>query len=195
MKKDARFVVSLSPWLLLAAVLSIAAGCGPTRKEYAINEALLVDQTRVLENQLYRAHFQIQRLEEENKQLRSRLEAKGEKLDDLPKTAPFDPIPESRVPQVTQNSRPIQATGNNRFAMNRGAGNAGNIQAAPAAQNRVAKTALAPARNQVVKTASAPTQVPTQAPAQRGTSVAGQRANSVKTATRPNAVTPQPLTP
>lgn len=182
------FVVSCRPLITAAVLLAMIVGCGPTRKEYAINEALLIDQTRVLENQLYRAHFQIQRLEEENKQLRTRLEAKGEKLDDLPKTAPFDPIPESVVPQVTQNSRPIQAVGNNRFAMNR---NAGNAQAATGTQNRVVRTAQAPTRNQAVRTAQTPAQVPTQ----RGANLAGQKANGAQTATGPNAVTAEPLAP
>lgn len=48
-------------------------GCGPTRKEYAINEALLVDQTRMLEDQLYRSYFEVQRLRDENAHLRERL--------------------------------------------------------------------------------------------------------------------------
>jgi len=88
-------------WSVCLAVLVLtAAGCGPTRKEYAINEALLIDQTRILENQLYSAHFQIQKLEQENKQLRARLEAKGEKADDIPQVELYDSasvMPVSRV--------------------------------------------------------------------------------------------------
>ena len=57
--------------------LAFLIGCGPTRKEYAINEALLVDQTRMLEDQLYRAHFEIQYLQDENASLRRRLGESG----------------------------------------------------------------------------------------------------------------------
>lgn len=173
MKRTVRFSVSMfSRPIFAALVLTILAGCGPSRKEYAINEALLVDQTRVLENQLYRAHFQIQRLEGENKQLRARLEAKGEKLDDLPKTAPFDPVPEMNVPQTTQNARPINAVGNNRFAMKR---NAAGAQTVPQKSSRVVRTAQAPAR-----TASG---------------AATQRQNPANATNRVNAVKAQPLTP
>ena len=65
--------------------LTLMVGCGPTRKEYAINEALLIDQTRMLEDQLYRAHFEIQNLQDENARLRRRL---GE-----PEKAKESPVP------------------------------------------------------------------------------------------------------
>lgn len=97
--------------LFPSLILFTAVGCGPSRKEYAINEALLVDQTRVLEDQLYRAHFQIQRLEDENKRLRQRIEAKGEKADpsenksksdgkssDASSGVPFEQVGEMEVP-------------------------------------------------------------------------------------------------
>lgn len=84
-----------------AVVLTVlAVGCGPTRKEYAINEALLVDQTRTLEDQLYRAHFQIQRLESENGHLRERLAAKGEDVD------PESASPASSAVPFEPNARP-----------------------------------------------------------------------------------------
>lgn len=66
-----------SSLLVLGLAALACAGCGPTRKEYAINEALLIDQTRTLEDQLYCAHFQIQRLETENQLLREKLEGKS----------------------------------------------------------------------------------------------------------------------
>ena len=53
--------------------LILFSGCGPTRKEYAINEALLIDQTRMLEDQLYRSHFEIQHLLDENARLKEKL--------------------------------------------------------------------------------------------------------------------------
>ena len=67
--------------------LILLIGCGPTRKEYAINEALLIDQTRMLEDQLYRAHFEIQHLQDENASLRRRL-GEPEKTETSP--VPFD---------------------------------------------------------------------------------------------------------
>ncbi len=67
--------------------LILLIGCGPTRKEYAINEALLIDQTRMLEDQLYRAHFEIQHLQDENASLRRRL-GEPEKAETSP--VPFD---------------------------------------------------------------------------------------------------------
>ena len=90
-RKDVRRNVSFPALctLLFVFAASLAAGCGPTKKEYAINEALLVDQTRMLENQLYRAHFQVQRLEQENKRLRAQLESKGIKVE-TPEAVPLN---------------------------------------------------------------------------------------------------------
>lgn len=78
--------ISICAVLFLVAFL---AGCGPTRKEYAINEALLIDQTRMLEDQLYRAHFQIQTLQDENNLLREKLGGK-QKDADQKSPVPFD---------------------------------------------------------------------------------------------------------
>ncbi len=78
--------------------LVFAVGCGPTRKEYAINEALLIDQTRMLEDQLYRAHFEIQHLQDENAALRRRL-GEPEKTETGP--VPFDQ--KSAAPAPEQN--------------------------------------------------------------------------------------------
>ena len=77
-------------------ILAFAAGCGPTRKEYAINEALLIDQTRMLEDQLYRAHFEIQHLQDENASLRRRL-GEPEKTETGP--VPFDQKSASPAPE------------------------------------------------------------------------------------------------
>lgn len=98
--KTAKYVCA---WSVGAVLFLAVVGCGPTRKEYAINEALLIDQTRMLENQLYRAHFQIQRLEGENKRLRARLEAKGEKVE--PETAPFEESEALNVPAASAQRR------------------------------------------------------------------------------------------
>ena len=81
---------------LAVGLVVLTAGCGPTKKEYAINEALLIDQTRMLENQLYRAHFQVQRLEQENKRLRAQLEAKGIKAE-TPSSVPLDNVDQLNV--------------------------------------------------------------------------------------------------
>ena len=78
--------------------LILMVGCGPTRKEYAINEALLIDQTRMLEDQLYRAHFEIQNLQDENARLRRRL---GE-----PEKAKASPVPFEQKP-----SKPAEEQG------------------------------------------------------------------------------------
>ncbi|MBO7678256.1 MAG: hypothetical protein J6S75_01160 [Thermoguttaceae bacterium] len=94
--------------VLLLLLLLTAAGCGPTRKEYAINEALLIDQTRILENQLYSAQFRIQQLERENERLRRQLEGKEEPLSakkrgtasrgDTARVVPIAPQPLDEVP-------------------------------------------------------------------------------------------------
>ena len=94
--------------VLLLLLLLTAAGCGPTRKEYAINEALLIDQTRILENQLYSAQFRIQQLERENERLRQQLEGKEEPLSakkrgtasrgDTARVVPIAPQPLDEVP-------------------------------------------------------------------------------------------------
>ena len=76
--------------------LILLIGCGPTRKEYAINEALLIDQTRMLEDQLYRAHFEIQHLQDENASLRRRL-GEPEKAETSP--VPFDQKNSEPAPQ------------------------------------------------------------------------------------------------
>ena len=78
--------------------LILMVGCGPTRKEYAINEALLIDQTRMHEDQLYRAHFEIQNLQDENARLRRRL---GE-----PEKAKESPVPFAQKP-----SKPAEEQG------------------------------------------------------------------------------------
>ena len=106
--------------VLLLLLLLTAAGCGPTRKEYAINEALLIDQTRILENQLYSAQFRIQQLERENEQLRRQLEGKEEPLSakkrtasrsDTARTVPIAPQPLDEVParEVAQRGAPAAA--------------------------------------------------------------------------------------
>lgn len=69
--------------------LLLLSGCGPTRKEYAINEALLIDQTRMLEDRLYRAHFEIQHLQDENAGLRRRL-GEPERKPEAGSPVPFD---------------------------------------------------------------------------------------------------------
>ncbi|MBQ3387612.1 MAG: hypothetical protein IJG60_00185 [Thermoguttaceae bacterium] len=71
-------------------LVAFLVGCGPTRKEYAINEALLIDQTRMLEDQLYRAHFQIQTLQDENSILRERLGEKPKKEKEQEPPVKFD---------------------------------------------------------------------------------------------------------
>lgn len=71
-------------------VFAFLIGCGPTRKEYAINEALLIDQTRMLEDQLYRAHFEIQALQDENCILRERLGTPQKKPEQTASAVPFD---------------------------------------------------------------------------------------------------------
>lgn len=90
--------ISICALLFLAALL---AGCGPTRKEYAINEALLIDQTRMLEDQLYRAHFQIQTLQDENSILREKL---GEKPKDEGKKSPVPFEGAANLPRPEQQS-------------------------------------------------------------------------------------------
>lgn len=111
-----RTTVSTSVMLLL--LLLTAAGCGPTRKEYAINEALLIDQTRILENQLYSAQFRIQQLERENERLRQQLEGKEEPLsakrrgasaqNSTARAVPIAPQPLEEVParEVAHNGAP-----------------------------------------------------------------------------------------
>lgn len=71
-------------------VFAFLIGCGPTRKEYAINEALLIDQTRMLEDQLYRAHFEIQALQDENCILREQLCKSPKKSEQAMSAVPID---------------------------------------------------------------------------------------------------------
>jgi len=101
--------------------LVFAVGCGPTRKEYAINEAMLIDQTRILENQLYSAQFRIQQLERENERLRRQLEGKEEPLSakkrgsasrgDTARVVPIAPQPLDEVParEVANSGAPAPA--------------------------------------------------------------------------------------
>lgn len=138
--------------LLLLLVLSVV-GCGPTRKEYAINEALLIDQTRVLENQLYSAQFRIQQLERENRKLRAQLEEKQSPLTakeksqpensgtarSVPIAQPLDDAPEQSEREVAQ--MPVQRT-----------------QAAAVPQRSPAQ----PRRRQAISSAVAPYAVPNQ---------------------------------
>ncbi len=92
----------LSVFLTLSLGLFALVGCGPTRKEYAINEALLMDQTRVLEDQLYRAHYQIQTLERENEDLRAQVE----RLKKTPSEKELFPMTTSAQPAETK-TRPL----------------------------------------------------------------------------------------
>ncbi len=92
--RNRKFYFLLTILTLAFMTLPFLTGCGPTRKEYAINEALLIDQTRVLEDQLYRAYFQVQQLEYENARLRERLAAHGEEVERKESTSPqASPVP------------------------------------------------------------------------------------------------------
>ena len=113
-KSTKRRIVCLGAFGLLAAGFFAVVGCGPTRKEYAINEALLIDQTRALEDRLYRAHFQIQRLERENKELRERLEAKGEKVESDKSQKSAVPFDETGAKQTTMTQSGRRGTAANR---------------------------------------------------------------------------------
>ena len=64
------FLVALLPLVLLCC------GCGPSKKQYAINEALLIDQTRILEDEIYRMRFEVQQLKTENDRLRGFVDKK-----------------------------------------------------------------------------------------------------------------------
>ncbi|MGI6402573.1 MAG: hypothetical protein ACOX0A_10830 [Thermoguttaceae bacterium] len=65
---------------ILLAVASIAvvatslAGC-TTRRQYAINESILISERRQLEDEIYRVQFELRDALEENARLRARLDA------------------------------------------------------------------------------------------------------------------------
>lgn len=63
------------PFVLILLILIVvgSSGCGPTKKQYAINEALLMDQTRLLENEIYKTRFALQQTLRENEILRNEL--------------------------------------------------------------------------------------------------------------------------
>lgn len=63
------------PFTLILLILTVlgTSGCGPTKKQYAINEALLIDQTRILENEIYKTRFALQQTLRENEILRNEL--------------------------------------------------------------------------------------------------------------------------
>lgn len=100
--------------LILVVSCLVVTGCGPSKKQYAINEALLIDQTRLLENEVYKTRYQLQKVMDENARLKEDLgitEASGKNSLGFPAekkrpvrneagqgTVPFDP------PMVNPNS-------------------------------------------------------------------------------------------
>lgn len=102
----------LGSLLLLILIPFFFTGCGPSRRQYAINEALLIDQTRLLENEVYRARYQLEKALEENEQLRSELgNNAGRKKLSIPnlhkKAKPVAPAPPENISRKDQNI-PIQ---------------------------------------------------------------------------------------
>ncbi|MDO5580689.1 MAG: hypothetical protein Q4G69_06110 [Planctomycetia bacterium] len=89
-----------------------STGCGPSRRQYAINEALLIDQTRLLENEVYRTRYQLDKALEENEQLRSELgSGAGRKKLSTPnldrKSKPVAPAPPENI-SLQEKETPIQ---------------------------------------------------------------------------------------
>ncbi|MDO5565953.1 MAG: hypothetical protein Q4G59_04790 [Planctomycetia bacterium] len=71
MKTLSRHVPALG--LIVVVSLLVLSGCGTSRRQYAINEALLIDQTRLLENEIYKTRYQLQKVMDENARLKEEL--------------------------------------------------------------------------------------------------------------------------
>ncbi len=61
---------------IVVLTASCLAGC-TSRKQYAINEAILISERRQLEDEIYRAKFELRDALRENEQLREQLEKEG----------------------------------------------------------------------------------------------------------------------
>ncbi len=99
------------PLFLLVLILAAGAiGCGPSKKQYAINEALLMDQTRLLENEVYQTRFALQQTMRENEILRKELlDLKGGSNDPEPtrnKTARR--VPSDVLPMTARTDRNVE---------------------------------------------------------------------------------------
>ncbi|MDD3586987.1 MAG: hypothetical protein PHQ75_07365 [Thermoguttaceae bacterium] len=71
MKTLSRHITALG--LLVVVSLLGLSGCGTSKRQYAINEALLIDQTRLLENEIYKTRYQMQKVLDENARLKEEL--------------------------------------------------------------------------------------------------------------------------
>jgi len=87
--------------LVLAGLLILfGSGCGTTRKQYAINEAILISERRQLEDEIYRMRFMLKEYESENQRLRDQLQSNadssqktendGRRLPPFQKTGPLN---------------------------------------------------------------------------------------------------------
>ena len=61
----------------LTCVVATALGGCTSRRQYAINESILISERRQLENEIYRVQFELRDALEENEQLRAKLEEEG----------------------------------------------------------------------------------------------------------------------
>ncbi|MDO4587398.1 MAG: hypothetical protein Q4C95_08880 [Planctomycetia bacterium] len=78
-KKEKIFLFPIGRMFIVAVIIfGTIVGCTPSKKQYQINEALLIDQTRVLENEVYRTRFLLKKCLEENERLRQELGGSNE---------------------------------------------------------------------------------------------------------------------
>lgn len=78
-KKEKIFLFPTGRMFIVAVMIfGTIVGCTPSKKQYQINEALLIDQTRVLENEVYRTRFLLKKCLEENERLRQELGGSNE---------------------------------------------------------------------------------------------------------------------
>ena len=66
-------IMRLTPIALIVATLVPAVGC-TSRKQYAINEEILINERRMLEDEIYRVQFELRDALEENERLRAKLD-------------------------------------------------------------------------------------------------------------------------
>ncbi len=81
---SARTLVFSSAVVALACLSAI--GC-TSRKQYAINEAILIGERRQLEDEIYRAKFELRDALRENEQLRRELSGKQDSTSSIPQTS------------------------------------------------------------------------------------------------------------
>ncbi len=91
---------------IMTGILIFSVGCGPTRRQYAINEALLIDQTRILEDEIYRTRSELERCLQENRQLQAKLTK--EESNGTASNKVVDPNQNQELLPITTSSRNVR---------------------------------------------------------------------------------------